>query len=439
FISAGLKKVQEGCNPVILRKGIDKATAICVDNLKEISKPISSSEEIAQVASISAANEDIGNLIANAIDIVGKDGVVTVEESKTMSTTLETVKGMEIDRGFISNYFADNLEKMETVLTNPIVYVTGDKISYASEIIGALEYAANNARSLLIIAEDVEGEALSTLITNKLRGSLNVVAIKAPGFGERRTALLEDIAILTGGKVISSDLTNGFNPQYLGSANSIKITRESTTILEGHSNVDLLNARVTQLKNFIANATSEFDRENLEKRLAKLAGGVAVIKVGAATETDMKEKKLRIEDALNATKAAIEEGIVAGGGCALIALHDRLYSEIMQEQNNELRKGMDIICDSLKTPLKQILDNAGLNSTPILNKVMELQTQDIYSGYNAYTESYVNMLEDGVLDPVKVTRSALQNASSIAGVFITTEAAVVKINNNDSVNNIPVF
>ena len=437
LIKEGLKKIEQGYNPVLLRKGIDMATDFCVEQLKKISKPISSSEEIEQVASISSANEEIGKLIAQAIEIVGKDGVVTVEESKTMTTTLETVKGMEIDRGFISNYFADDQEKIETILHNPYVYITDKKVSYIGEIIDVLEYAVSQSRPILIIAEDIEGEALATLITNKIRGSINVVAIKAPGFGERRTALLEDIAILTGATVKTENIIAAAE-SLLGSAKTIKINKESTTILEGLGDKKDISVRANQIKNLIANANSEFDKENLERRLAKLTGGVAVIKVGAATETDMKEKKLRIEDALNATKAAIEEGIVAGGGCALLSLSAPLYNIIEKITDLELREGMIIVHSALEEPLRQIIENAGLNVEIIIEKVDVAQKDNVNAGFNAYTGKYVDMLEDGVLDPVKVTRTALQNAASIAGVFITTEAAVTIIPQEDNTT-VPAF
>ena len=437
LIKLGLRKVEQGSNPVLLRKGIDMATDFCVEQLQKIAKPISSSEEIEQVAAISSANEEIGKLIAKAIDVVGKDGVVTVEESKTMDTTLETVEGMEIDRGFISNYFADDQEKIETVLHNPFVYITDKKISYIGEIIDVLEYAVGQSRPILIIAEDVEGEALATLITNKMRGSINVVAIKAPGFGERRVALLDDIATLTGATVKTDNIIADAE-SLLGSAKTIKINKESTTILEGTGDKNAISVRVSQIKNLIANANSEFDKENLERRLAKLTGGVAVIRVGAATETDMKEKKLRIEDALNATKAAIEEGIVAGGGCALLALSSYLYSIIEQITDQEIRKGMSIVYAALEEPFGQIIENAGLNVDEIVDKVDAAQKNNINAGFNAYTGKYVDMLEDGVLDPVKVTRTALQNAASIAGVFITTEAAVAILPQEDNTT-VPAF
>lgn len=438
LIKLGLKKVNDGYNPVLLRKGIDIATEKCVEELQKLSKPIDKSNEIEQVASISAANEEIGKLIAKAIDIVGKNGVVTVEESKSMNTTLDTVEGMEIDRGFISTYFADNQEKIETVLNNCLVFITDKKISYIQEIIEVLEYAVNKGVPVLIIAEDVEGEALATLITNKLRGTVNAVAIKAPGFGERRTALLEDIAALTGA-IIKNDNTLFNADNCLGYAKSIKITKDSTTILEGNGRKDEIETRIKLIKNLIAEANSEFDKEILEKRLAKLAGGVAVIKVGAATETDMKEKKLRIEDALNATKAAIEEGIVSGGGCALLSLSKALTDYICTITDEELREGMMIVRNAIEEPFRQIIRNTGLEEQEIINRVFLEQENNKNAGFNAYSGEYVDMLEDGVLDPVKVTRSALQNATSIAGVFITTEAAVSILPNESNQNDMNMF
>ena len=423
IIREGLKNVTAGANPVLIRKGIQKAVEVAVENLKNQSRTIETKESISQVASISAGDEEVGNLIAEAMEIVGKDGVITVEESKTMHTELDAVEGMQFDRGFVSPYMATDVDKMEAVLNDPYILITDKKIGNIQEILPLLEQIVQQGKKLLIIAEDVEGEALATLVVNKLRGTFEIVAVKAPGFGDRRKAMLEDIAILTGGKVISEELGYDLKEatmDMLGRASSVKITKETTTIVDGAGDENEIKSRVNQLKNQIEETTSEFDKEKLMERLAKLAGGVAVIKVGAATEVEMKERKLRIEDALNATRAAVEEGIVAGGGTALVSVIPEV-DKLIETLEGEIQLGAKIIRKALEEPLRQIAINAGLEGAVIVDRVIK---EDAEIGFDALNERYVNMIESGIVDPTKVTRSALQNAASIAGVFLTTEAAV---------------
>ena len=423
IIREGLKNVTAGANPVLIRKGIQKAVEVAVENLKNQSRTIETKESISQVASISAGDEEVGNLIAEAMEIVGKDGVITVEESKTMHTELDAVEGMQFDRGFVSPYMATDVDKMEAVLNDPYILITDKKIGNIQEILPLLEQIVQQGKKLLIIAEDVEGEALATLVVNKLRGTFEIVAVKAPGFGDRRKAMLEDIAILTGGKVISEELGYDLKEatmDMLGRASSVKITKETTTIVDGAGDENEIKSRVNQLKNQIEETTSEFDKEKLMERLAKLTGGVAVIKVGAATEVEMKERKLRIEDALNATRAAVEEGIVAGGGTALVSVIPEV-DKLIETLEGEIQLGAKIIRKALEEPLRQIAINAGLEGAVIVDRVIK---EDAEIGFDALNEKYVNMIESGIVDPTKVTRSALQNAASIAGVFLTTEAAV---------------
>lgn len=426
IIREGLKNVTAGANPVLIRKGIQKAVEVAVEELKSQSRTIETKESISQVASISAGDEEVGNLIAEAMEKVGKDGVITVEESKTMHTELDAVEGMQFDRGFVSPYMATDVDKMEAVLNDPYILITDKKIGNIQEILPVLEQIVQQGKKLLIIAEDVEGEALATLVVNKLRGTFEVVAVKAPGFGDRRKAMLEDIAILTGGTVISDELGYDLKEadlSMLGRASSIKVTKETTTIVDGAGDSEKIASRVNQLKVQIEETTSEFDKEKLMERLAKLAGGVAVIKVGAATEVEMKERKLRIEDALNATRAAVEEGIVAGGGTALVSVIPKL-EKLIDSLDGEVQLGAKIIRKSLEEPLRQIAINAGLEGAVIVDKVMKEEPE---VGFDALNEKYVNMIEAGIVDPTKVTRSALQNAASIAGVFLTTEAAVADL------------
>ena len=426
IIREGLKNVTAGANPVLIRKGIQKSVEVAVEELKNQSRTIDSKESISQVASISAGDEEVGKLIAEAMEIVGKDGVITVEESKTMNTELDAVEGMQFDRGFVSAYMVTDVDKMEAVLNDPYILITDKKISNIQEILPVLEQIVQQGKKLLIVAEDVDGEALSTLVVNKLRGTFEVVAVKAPGFGDRRKAMLEDIATLTGGQVISEELGYDLKETdvtMLGRASSVKVTKDSTTIVDGYGDKTAIENRVNQIKHQVEETTSEFDKEKLMERLAKLAGGVAVIKVGAATEVEMKEKKLRIEDALNATRAAVEEGIVAGGGTALVSVIPAL-DKLVEALEGEERIGAKIIRKSLEEPLRQIAKNAGLEGAVIIQRVM---SEDPEIGFDALNEKYVNMIEAGIVDPTKVTRSALQNAASIAGVFLTTEAAVAEL------------
>ncbi|WP_300531312.1 chaperonin GroEL [Peptacetobacter sp.] len=426
IIREGLKNVTAGSNPVLLRKGIQKAVEVAVEQLKAHSKDISTKEEISQVASVSSGDEEVGKLLAEAMEIVGKDGVITVEESKTMHTELDAVEGMQFDRGFVSAYMVTDVDKMEAVLDNPYILITDKKISNIQEILPILEQIVQQGRKLLIIADDVEGEALSTLVVNKLRGTFDVVAVKAPGFGDRRKDMLGDIATLTGAQVISDELGYDLKDTelyMLGNAASVKVTKEATTIVGGAGFKEAIDERINQIRHQIDQTTSDFDREKLQERLAKLAGGVAVVRVGAATEVEMKEKKLRIEDALNATKAAVEEGIVAGGGTALVSVIPAV-EELVNSLDGEEKLGANIIRKALEEPLRQIAINAGLEGAVIVKNVMDA---DLHVGFDALNEEYVNMIEAGIVDPTKVSRTALQNAASIAGVFLTTEAAVADI------------
>lgn len=436
IIREGLKNVTAGSNPIPLRKGINKAVEVSVEELKKISKKINTKEEIAQVGAISAGDEEVGKLIAEAMEIVGKDGVITIEESKSMVTELDAVEGMQFDRGFLSAYMVTDVEKMESVLENPYILITDKKISNIQELLPLLEQLVQSGEKLLIIADDLEGEALSTLVVNKLRGTFDVVAVKAPGFGDRRKEMLEDIATLTGGKFVSSEL--GFDLKdidlsMLGRAQTVKVNKESTTIVGGAGEKQEIENRVNQIKRQIEETTSDFDKEKLAERLAKLSGGVAVVKVGAATEIEMKETKLRIEDALNATKAAVQEGIVAGGGTAFVNIVPAV-DEVIESLEGEEQLGAKIIRKALEEPLRQIAKNAGLEGSVIIQNVMNSDTQ---TGFDAANEKYVNMIEAGIVDPTKVSRSALQNAASIASVFLTTEAAVADIASDDDMPGMP--
>lgn len=426
IIREGLKNVTAGANPIILRKGIQKAVESAVEELKKQSRTIETPEEIAQVGAVSSGDNEIGKLIAQAMEVVGKEGVITVEESKTMNTELETVEGMQFDRGFVSAYMVTDVDKMEAVLNDPYILITDKKISNIQELLPILNKIVEQGKKLLIIAEDVEGEALSTLVLNKLRGVCEIVAVKAPGFGDRRKEMLQDIAILTGGVVISEEVGYDLKEcdlDMLGRASSIKVVKDSTTIVGGFGEKEEIQNRVNQIKHLIEETSSDFDKEKLLERLAKLAGGVAVVKVGAATEVEMKEKKLRIEDALNATRAAVEEGIVAGGGTALVSTIPVL-DKLVETLEGEEQLGAKIVRKALEEPLRQIAINAGLEGAVIVQNVIE---EDSEVGFDALNEKYVNMIEAGIVDPTKVTRSALQNAASIAGVFLTTEAAVADI------------
>ena len=426
MIREGLKNVAAGANGIMIRNGMHKAIEVAVAEIKKMSKPVESKSAIAQVATISAQDAEIGSLIAEAMEKVGKDGVITVEESKTMGTTLETVEGMQFDKGYISAYMVTDAEKMEAVLDEPFVLVTDKKINVVADLVPVLEKIARAGRPLVIIAEDVEGEALSTLVVNKLRGILNAVAVKAPGFGDRRKAMLEDIAILTGGRVISEDVglrLENVSIEMLGKARQVRISRDKTTLVsfKDDTTTKEVEKRVGMIRKQIEETESEFDREKLQERLAKLAGGVAVIQVGAVTETELKDRKLRIEDALAATKAAVEEGIVPGGGTALIRLVEPLKA-LMASLNGDERTGVDIIMRALEAPLRQIADNAGIEGAVIAEQV---KTNAKGHGYNAMTGEYVDMIGAGIVDPAKVTRSALENATSIASMLLTTEALVV--------------
>ena len=427
IIEQGILAVEKGANPIILRKGMDKAVQVCVEKLKELSKPIESKQAIEQVASISASDEEVGKLIADAMEKVGKDGVITVEESKTMKTELTLVEGMQFDRGYCSPYMATDMEKMVAELDNPVILITDKKISNIQEILPLLEQVVKTGQKLLIIAEDVEGEALTTIILNKLRGSFTCVCVKAPGFGDRRKEMLGDIAVLTGGKVITSDL--GFELKdatldMLGHAGKVKVDKDNTIIVEGAGQTWEIQERVSQIRNQLSLTKSEYDKEKYQERLAKLAGGVAQINVGAATEVEMKEKKMRIEDALNATRAAVEEGIVPGGGSALIYTVEAVENVVSTLDGDE-KIGAEIIKSVLTRPLKQIAYNAGVDGDKVVEKVLKSKQKDL--GYDALHDTYLNMVENGIIDPTKVTRSALQNASSVASTLLTTEAVVVDI------------
>ena len=425
IIREGLKNVTAGANPILIRNGIRKAVDVAVEEIKNISKPVSGKEDIARVAAISAADEEIGTLISDAMEKVGNEGVITVEESKSMGTELDVVEGMQFDRGYVSPYMATDTEKMEALLDNPLILITDKKISNIQEILPILEQIVQNGKKLLIIAEDVEGEAMATLVVNKLRGTFNCVAVKAPGFGDRRKEMLQDIAILTGGEVISEELGRDLKEvtlDMLGQAESVKVTKENTTIVNGKGEKSFIQERIGQIKAQIEETSSEFDKEKLQERLAKLSGGVAVIKVGAATETELKERKLRIEDALAATKAAVEEGIVPGGGTAYVNVINKV-AELTSEVT-DTQVGINIIVKALEEPMRQIAINAGLEGSVIIEKV---KYSEAGIGYDALNDKYVNMLQTGIVDPTKVTRSALQNAASVASTFLTTEAAVVDI------------
>ncbi len=427
MIGEGLKNVAAGANPVILKKGIAGAVSVAVDELKAISKPVKDKNDICQVASISAGDNTVGELISEAMEKVGKDGVITIEESKTMKTELTTVEGMQFDRGYASAYMVTNTDKMEAVLESPVILITDKKISSIQEILPVIEPIAQQGMRLLIIAEEVEGDALAALVVNKLKGVFNCVAVKAPGFGDRRKAMLEDIAILTGGTVISSELGYEFKDvtlDMLGRAGTVKVDKDNTTIINGAGDAKAIENRKQAIKAQIAETTSDYDREKLQERLAKLAGGVAVINVGAATEIEMKEKKLRIEDALNATKAAVQEGIVPGGGIALISTIKAL-EKFVETLSGDEKTGAEIVLKAVQAPLKQIALNAGLDGAVILNEVLKANKANF--GFNALTNEYTDMVASGIIDPTKVTRTALENAGSVAGVFLTTESVVADI------------
>ena len=421
IVNAGMKNVTAGANPVGIRKGIVEATDVAVKALHEQSHKVESKSDIAQVASISAANEKVGELISNAMEKVGKDGVITIEESKGIDTTLDVVEGMQFDRGYLSQYMVTDNDKMEADLDNPYILITDKKISNIQEIMDLLQQIVQQGRSLLIIADDVDGEALPTLVLNNIRGTFKAVAVKAPGFGDRRKAMLEDIAILTGATVITDDLglqLKDVTLDQLGSAGKVTVTKENTTIVEGAGAKDAIDERVDQIRKQIAEATSDFDKEKLQERLAKLAGGVAVIKVGAATETELKERKYRIEDALNATRAAVEEGFVPGGGTALVNVIDKVAAI---KESGDVQTGVNIVKRALEEPVRQIAENAGLEGSVIVEKLKE---QKPGVGFNAATGEWVDMVDAGVVDPTKVTRSALQNAASVSALLLTTEAVV---------------
>ena len=426
MVNAGMKNLAAGANPIILRKGMKKATDCAVEAIAKMSSTVKGKEHIARVAAVSSGDEEVGQLVADAMEKVSGDGVITIEESKTMLTELDLVEGMQFDRGYISAYMATDMDKMEAVLENPYILITDKKISNIQEILPILEQIVQSGAKLLIIAEDVEGEALTTLIVNKLRGTFNVVAVKAPGYGDRRKAMLEDIAILTGGQVISSELgleLKEATMEQLGRAKSVKVQKENTVIVDGEGDKDAIQARISQIKMQIEETTSDFDREKLQERLAKLAGGVAVIRVGAATETEMKEAKLRLEDALAATRAAVEEGIIAGGGSAYIHASKEV-AKLADALEGDEKTGAQLVLKALEAPLYHIVANAGLEGSVIINKVME---SEVGVGFDALKEEYVNMVEAGILDPAKVTRSALQNATSVASTLLTTESVVANI------------
>ncbi len=427
LIHEGMKNVAAGANPMVIKKGIQMATDAAVASLSAMSKPIESKQEIAQVASISSGDEEIGGLIADAMEKVGKDGVITVEESKTMKTELTVVEGMQFDRGYASSYMCTDMEKMEAVLDNPYILITDKKISNIQEIISLLEAVVQSGKKLLIIAEDVEGEALATLVLNKLRGTFTCVAVKAPGFGDRRKAMLQDIAVLTGGQVITEELgleLKDATVDMLGTARQVKVDKENTVIVEGAGDPDEIKARIASIRSQIEITTSDYDREKLQERLAKLSGGVAVINVGAATEVEMKERKLRIEDALAATRAAVEEGIVPGGGTALINA-SKAVAKLLPEVSGDVKTGVNIVLRSLEEPVRQIAANAGVEGSLIVEKIKAKKS--ISYGYDAAKDEYADMIERGITDPTKVTRSALQNAASVAAMVLTTESIVTDI------------
>ena len=426
MIQAGMKNLAAGANPIILRKGMKKATQAAVDAIASMSSKVNGKHQMARVAAISAGDDEVGNMVSDAMEKVSNDGVITIEESKTMKTELDLVEGMQFDRGYISAYMATDMKKMEAVLDDPYILITDKKISSIQEILPLLEQIVQSGKKLLIIAEDIEGEALTTLILNKLRGTFQVVGVKAPGYGDRRKDMLKDIAILTGGEVISEELgleLKDTTIEQLGRAKSVKVQKENTVIVDGMGDKTEIQNRIGQIKATIEKTTSEFDKEKLQERLAKLAGGVAVIRVGAATETEMKEAKLRMEDALNATRAAVEEGIVAGGGSAYIHASKEV-AKLVDTLEGDEKTGASVILKALEAPLYQIAANAGLEGAVIINKVRESETG---IGFDAYKEQYVDMVAEGILDPAKVTRSALQNATSVAATFLTTESCVANI------------
>ena len=426
MINEGMKNLAAGANPIVLRKGMKKATDCAVEAIKSMSETLSGKEQIAKVAAISAGDEQVGEMVADAMEKVSNDGVITIEESKTMKTELDLVEGMQFDRGYLSAYMATDMDKMEANLENPYILITDKKISNIQEILPLLEQIVQSSAKLLIIAEDVEGEALSTLVLNKLRGTFQVVAVKAPGYGDRRKEMLKDIAILTGGQVITEELgldLKDTTMDQLGRAKSVKVQKENTIIVDGEGDKAEIEARVSQIRTQIEETTSEFDKEKLQERLAKLAGGVAVVRVGAATETEMQEAKLRMEDALAATRAAVEEGIIAGGGSAYIHASKEVAKMAAEFEGDE-KTGANIILKAVEAPLRRIAENAGLEGSVIIDKVKEGKPG---FGFNAYTEQYVNMVDNGILDPAKVTRSALQNATSVASTLLTTESVVANI------------
>ena len=426
MVHEGMKNLEAGANPIVLRKGMKKATDCAVEAIKKMSSKVTGREQIARVAAISASDDSVGEMVAEAMDKVSNDGVITIEESKTMKTELDLVEGMQFDRGYISAYMCTDMEKMEANLDDPYILITDKKISNIQEILPLLEQIVQSGAKLLIVAEDIEGEALTTLIVNKLRGTFNVVAVKAPGYGDRRKAMLEDIATLTGGQVISEELgleLKDTTMAQLGRAKSVKVQKENTIIVDGEGDKAEIEARIAQIKNQIEETTSDFDREKLQERLAKLAGGVAVVRVGAATETEMQEAKLRMEDALAATRAAVEEGIIAGGGSAYIHASKEVAKMAASLEGDE-KTGANIILKALEAPLRRIAENAGLEGSVIIDKV---RSEKPGFGFNALTEEYVNMVDNGILDPAKVTRSALQNATSVASTLLTTESVVANI------------
>ncbi len=426
MIREGMKNLEAGANPIVLRKGMKKATECAVEAIAKMSSKVTGKAQMARVAAISAGDDEVGNMVADAMEKVSSDGVITIEESKTMKTELDLVEGMQFDRGYISAYMSTDMEKMEAILDDPYILITDKKISNIQAVLPLLEQIVHSGKKLLIIAEDIEGEALTTLIMNKLRGTLQVVGVKAPGYGDRRKEMLQDIAILTGGTVISEELgleLKDTTLDQLGRAKSVKVQKETTVIVDGAGDKKNIQDRVAQIKARIEETTSEFDKEKLQERLAKLAGGVAVIRVGAATETEMKEAKLRMEDALNATRAAVEEGIVSGGGSAYIHA-SKSVAELVNELEGDEKTGAKVVLKALEAPLHQIAANAGLEGAVIINKVRE---SEVGMGFDAYKEEYVNMVDAGILDPAKVTRSALQNATSVASTFLTTESVVANI------------
>ena len=426
MINEGMKNLAAGANPIILRKGMKKATDTAVEAIKNMSSVLTGKEQIAKVAAISAGDEKVGEMVADAMEKVSNDGVITIEESKTMQTELDMVEGMQFDRGYLSAYMATNMDKMEAELESPYILITDKKISNIQEILPLLEQVVQAGARLLIIAEDVEGEALSTLVINKLRGTFNVVAVKAPGYGDRRKEMLKDIAVLTGGEVISEELGLDLKEttmDQLGRAKSVKVGKETTIIVDGEGSKEDIQARIAQIKAQIEETTSDFDREKLQERLAKMSGGVAVVRVGAATETEMQEAKLRMEDALAATRAAVEEGIIAGGGSAYIHASKEVAKLVNALEGDE-KTGANVILKALEAPLRRISENAGLEGSVIIDRV---RSEEPGFGFNALTEEYVNMVENGILDPAKVTRSALQNATSVASTLLTTESVVANI------------